>query len=379
MKKNIMLMIDPPIPARFEGIGKFAREHGWHLTLANRLVRTPRGWSGDGALVTLRNDPSTVRFTEDLMRRGIPVVDLTFHRPDITIPRVIPDYTGAGRLAARHFITNGIRRTAWFSTEWSNVQKLFFKGLCDGMAEAHNPQSIVERFVLTELVPKSRLDDPDCFESTLSPRLLALRKPLGILAYNDEEASRVAALCIDIGIRIPEEIAIMGIGNDVFLCENQAVPISSVDDELERTGYDAAALLQRLMDGETPPHEPILTRCRIVIRRRSTNTFATENPIIGKALSIFAANLDNPPSMVNLARRLGVSRATLDRLFIRELGMAAHSVLLRQRLEKSKEMLLNTGMNASEISAVCGFCNPAYFSAAFKRSEGVTPGKWRKR
>lgn len=378
MKKHVMLMIDPPIPARFEGIGKFAREHGWRLTLANRLVRTPRGWSGDGALVTLRNDPATVRFTEDLMRRGIPVVDLTFHRPDIAIPRAIPDYEGAGRLAARHFIANGIRRAAWFSTEWSNVQKLFFKGLSGGMAGASRPQSAVERFVLSELVPKSRLDDPDRFASALSPRLLALRKPAGILAYNDEEASRVAALCIDIGIRIPEEIAVMGIGNDVFLCENQAVPISSVDDELERSGYDAAALLQRLMDGEAAQRGPILTGCRTVVRRRSTDTFATENPAVGKALAIFAANLANPPSMVTIARRLGVSRATLDRLFVRNLGIPAHGALLRQRIEKSKELLLNTDMDASEISAACGFCNPAYFSAAFKRSEGVTPGKWRK-
>jgi hypothetical protein len=51
-----MLMINPPIPLRFDGIVRYAREHGWHLTLANRLVRAPRGWNGDGALVTLRGD-----------------------------------------------------------------------------------------------------------------------------------------------------------------------------------------------------------------------------------------------------------------------------------------------------------------------------------
>ena len=128
-----MLMIDPPIPARFEGIGRFARERGWRLTLANRLVRTPRGWSGDGAIVTLRDDPSVHRFAEGLVRRGIPVVDITYHRPDVAIPRVLPDYRGAGLVAARHFLDIGLKRAIWFSTEWSNAQALFCTGLEEGM------------------------------------------------------------------------------------------------------------------------------------------------------------------------------------------------------------------------------------------------------
>ena len=266
--RHVLLIIDPPIPARFEGIGRFAREHGWRLTLANRLVRAPRGWNGDGAIVTLRDDPAVLRFADGLAKRGIPVVDITFHRPEVTVPRAIPDYHGAGLVAAQHFFDIGLKRTAWFSTEWSNVQRLFFKGLAEGFGKDCPPAARATparrcdppaRFVLSELLPRSRLDDPDRFAEVLAPRLHALPKPVGILAYNDEEAARIAALCLDIGILVPEEVAILGIGNDAFLCENQAVPISSVIDDLERNGYEGAALLARLMDGAPTPKESVIS------------------------------------------------------------------------------------------------------------------------
>ena len=416
-RRHVMLMIDPPIPARFEGIGRYAREHGWRLTLANRLVRAPRGWSGDGAIVTLRGDPAVVRFADGLARRGIPVVDVTCHRPDVAIPRVLPDYRGAGHVAALHFQNIGLKRAVWFSTEWSNVQALFCTGLEEGMAQLGGPRSVaaddprtggprsvaaddprtggprsvaadaprtepgppaMRRIILSQLLPRSRLDDPDRFAAVLSPRLRALPKPVGLLAYNDEEAARVSALCLDIGIQVPEEIAILGIGNDAFLCENQAVPISSVIDNLERNGYEGAALLDRLMDGAPIPDTPVVVPCGGVCARRSTDTFAAESPVLREAVRLLSEHLDHPPGIDRIAQLTGVSRATLDRLFLRELGRPPHAELLRRRLTIARKLLRDTNLPAAEISAQCGFCNPAAFSAAFARAEGLPPGKWRK-
>lgn len=367
-----MLMVDPPIPARFEGIMRHARKRGWRLTLANRLVRAPRGWDGDGAIVTLRGDPAVVRFAEGLVARGIPVVDLTLHRPDMALPRTIPDYEGAGRLAARHFRDIGLKRAAWFSTEWSNVQELFFGGLAAGMGETP------ARIVLADLVPRSRLDDPDRFAAAVGPRLRALQKPAGVLAYNDEEAARLLGLCLDEGLRVPDEIAILGIGNDAFLCENQIVPLSSVEDDLERNGYEGALLLEKLMDGAPPPPEPLVVPCRGVRARRSTDTLAVASPVLRRALQILSARLANPPGMAQLAERVGVSRATLDRLFLRELGRPAHAELLRRRLARAKELLRDPAVPVAEVSRRCGFCNPGYFAAAFARAEGATPRRWRR-
>ena len=184
-------------------------------------------------------------------------------------------------------------------------------------------------------------------------------------------------LCLDAGLRVPDEIAILGIGNDAFLCENQMVPLSSVEDDLERNGYEGAVLLEKLMDGAPPPREPVVVPCRGVRARRSTDTLAVESPVLRRALEIFAERLPNPPGMVQIAEEVGISRATLDRLFLRELGRPAHAELLRRRLERAKELLRGGALSVAEISAACGFCNPGYFAAAFARAEGVTPRRWR--
>ena len=89
--KNVLLLITPSSPGRFKGISIFARSHGWHLTVADRLTHMLDGWTGDGALVTLRDDEDTLRRVVDLRRRRIPVVDLSLTRPDVRLPRVAND------------------------------------------------------------------------------------------------------------------------------------------------------------------------------------------------------------------------------------------------------------------------------------------------
>jgi LacI family transcriptional regulator len=66
---------------------------------------------------------------------------------------------------------------------------------------------------------------------------------------------------------VPEEVAILGIGNDTFLCENQTVPISSVVHDAEGTGYEGAALLGKLMNGGKAPSANILIPPKGVVAR----------------------------------------------------------------------------------------------------------------
>ena len=378
-QRTVMLMINPPIPLRYDGIVRYAREHGWRLTIANRLVRAPSGWNGDGALVTLRGDAETTRFVKGLVERGIPVVDLTSYMPEIDVPRVIPDYREAGCIAAGHFHEIGLKHAAWFSTIWTNVHSLFFEGLASRWSNA-------EKIVLSDSVPVSKLDDIDRFEQVMKPRLKALPKPIGILTYNDEEATRLLSLCLETGIAVPDEIAILGIGNDTFLCENQPIPISSVIDDLESNGYAAAKLLDDLMPPSPRATEkmrrlrrisPILVPCKGIAVRRSTDTLAVENPILRKALEILKSSFVNPPSTIQLAETLGISRATIDRLFSFELGRTMHSEIMRLKLAKAKDMLSSGDASIGEIADACGFCNPGHFVNSFSRAFGSPPGKWR--
>ena len=293
-QRQVMIMITPPLPQMLDGIVRYAREHEWRLILANRFLRAPNGWNGDGAIVTLREDGETERFARGLERRGIPFVDLTFRRPDISVPRVLVDYVSVGRIAAAHFADAGLRHTAWFSTVWSNVHNLIYRGFSEEWSSSGHDKPF--RMVLVDSVAKSRLDSIDRFAAVIGQKLRGLPKPAGILALNDDEAARILGLCLELGIQVPDEIAILGIGNDTFICENQTVPLSSVIDGPWQRGYEGAMLLDRLMTGETPPENPILIPCREIAARRSTDAVAASTPTMRHVLRIVAEEFVDPPS-----------------------------------------------------------------------------------
>ena len=165
-QRQVMIMITPPLPQMLDGIVRYAREHEWRLILANRFLRAPNGWNGDGAIVTLREGGETERFARGLERRGIPFVDLTFRRPDIQAPRVLVDYESVGRIAAAHFADIGLRHAAWFSTVWSNVHSLMFSGFSKEWGARVGGKPL--RMVLADSVARSA-DTPSMMTSGSLP------------------------------------------------------------------------------------------------------------------------------------------------------------------------------------------------------------------
>ena len=219
-QRSVLLLISPAYPPRLQGIARFARTHGWHLMIEDRLARLPRGWTGDGALVTLRANEETVEYVRKLRRRHIPVVDLTFQRPDVRIPRVTGDHAAAGRAAAEHFLGRHFRNAAWYSTIWTHVHALRYGGFARAW-----PGEPPLKWVLAEKTTPETFDDWRLFTRLLGQALRQAPKPLAVLTYDDADAARVLSACLAANISVPEEVAVMGIGDDTVVCENQAVPL----------------------------------------------------------------------------------------------------------------------------------------------------------
>lgn len=371
-QRNVLLVIQPAYPERIQGIARFARSHGWHLTIVDRLARFPRGWRGDGALVTLRGNAATNRFVRGLVRQGIPVVDLTFNHPEIPLPRVSGDHAAFGRLARAHFESLNFRHFAWFSTEWSHVHELRFGGFCAGGAAAP------ERWVLSDLVRPAEIDNWPLFVRTVGRRLSRAPKPLAVLAYDDADAAKLLAAALEAGLRIPDEVAIMGIGNDTVICENQAVPLSSVGHDLDRNGYEGAALLDRLMSGRAHAAGVRLIPPRGIVVRKSTDTLATDDTLLSKALREIDRRLGTAFGIDEIAGALAIPRSRLDKLFAEKFARSAGKEIARQRVEKAKRLLTETDRPIKAIAALCGFCNAGYFTNAFRSATGATPKGWRK-
>ena len=379
-QRNVLLVIQPAYPERISGIARFARSHGWHLTIVDRLARFPRGWRGDGALVTLRGNTKTNRFVKGLVRDGIPVVDLTFNHPEIRLPRVSGDHEAFGRLARQHFESLNFQHFAWFSTGWSHVHEL----RCGGFAPD-------DRWVLGDLVAADEIDNWRLFLRVIGRKLQSAPKPLAVLTYDDADAAKVLSAALEAGLRVPEDVAIMGIGNDKVICENQAVTLSSVDHDLERNGYEGAAMLNRLMgtavrrsarlsieQSNNPNNRSILLPPRGIVIRKSTDTLAADDPLLSSALREIAKRLSTSFGVAEVAEALKVPRTRLDRLFAEKFSRPVGKEIVRQRIERAKRLLTSTDKPMKEIAALCGYCNAGYFTNAFRTETGLTPKAWRR-
>lgn len=367
---NVLLLITPSSPGRFKGVSDFARAHGWHLTVADRLTHALDGWTGDGALVTLRDDAETLRRVRALRRRRIPVVDLSFTRPEIRLPRVAGDNPAIGRLAALHFRLRHFRNAAWFSTGWGIQHELRYGAFADEM-ECSPPRWA------WELAPiRTKSDDWKSLSRWLGRLLESSGKPLGVFCFDDADASCVESAALAGGFSIPDDVAILGAGDDEPLCEGQIVPISSVRHDLERIGFEGAELLARLIRGDEPPAKATLIPPCGIAERASTDTLAVSSEIVRRAKAIYTEEIANPPSTEILAARIGVSRATLDRAIAADIGMSSAKMLARLRLDEAKRLLRTGGLSVTEIAHKLGYCNPAYFVNTFRRATGSPPRAW---
>ena len=380
-RKDVLLAITPHSPWRGKGVRQFAREAGWNLIDLSRLVGgigDLAGWRGDGAIVTLRDNPNTSAFVQRMRRAGVPVVDLSSQRPDIKIPRVCLANVAIGRVAAAHFAGFNHRRAAWFSTYWMIAQSQRFAGFSEGWAAVPGAAGPPERWVLREGVPPGRRNDARAVSHWLDARLRAAPKPLALFCYCVEDASRILTECAACGIRVPQDIAVLATDDDQTMCEMQPVPLSCIRQNGERHGYEAAALLERLMDGERPPRHPVLIPPDGIAVRASTDWTAATDPLVAHALSLVAENLSRPWGVAQLSRELGVPPLRLGRHFHAELGHSPGAEILRQRLAWAQTLLRETDLPLGKIAEQCGFCHAAYLSNLFHRETGLSPRAFRR-
>ena len=372
-RKNVLVMVSPMSFPRTEGIARYAREHDWNLMIQDRLGYHPLAWNGDGVIATIRSDPVTFSCISRLMKRGVPVVDLTISRPDVAVPRVTSDHTAIGHLAAEHFRERNFRNAVWFSTGWGAVHAMRFKGLQAGLERAPL------KWVLAESLPTSRQNDWSSFTKWLRGAFAAAPKPVAALTYDEADGARLLNAALELDISVPEELAILTIGDNRTICENQSVPLSSIDQNLERGGYEAAALLDRLMSGQRPPKKPILVPPLGVVVRRSTEVIAVSDPTVRKAMELISKRLAQPIGSPQIADALGVRRPVLDALFREHLCHSVGEEIRRQRFARAKLLLETTNMSVAAIAAETGYCSPSHFANTFRDATGVSPRAWRNR
>ena len=369
--KSVLAMISSPVASRLDGISRYAREHGWHLMFQNRLgFAHPFDWIGDGVIATIRGDKRELAFLRHLAGLGIPIVDLTFEKPDFPCARVSCDHVAAGRLAAEHFMERNYRSLVYFSIDWGNVQERHWHGF--------SAKTEARRWVFSRECPKVRWNDWGAVSRWLESKFASAAKPLGALSYSQGEAVQLLTAAQRLGIRVPEDFGIVSGGEDVALLENQPVPITAVDTDMGRGAYEAAALLERLMDGEPAPPKAIEHSPRRIVARRSTDTTVATDPLVRAAIALFASGLRSGVNVEDAARTLGVSRNTLNRRISAELGRSASAELHRQRLMLAKRLLSDPENKVEFVARMAGFSSASHLGSALRADCGLSPMEFRK-
>lgn len=369
---NVLVLMewyDHPIRV---GIGRYAAERNWHLTVSDGCV-TPRGWSGDGILTIINARSDILGYVR---RQGVPCVDFGAFRPDIPLARVCGDHREIGRVAADHLAERGFAQAVYFSTEHLRPHALRGEGFSERFAE-RTGQAVHP--LVWALQPGSEIDDWRGLNRWLKRELRALPKPLAVFCYCDYDAAKVESACLELGYRIPDDTAVLGVDNDTLVCENQRVPLSSVRHDRVRIGYEGSALLDKLMRGNRPPARPILIPPRGVELRASTDSFSAADPQVRTLLQFFRENLDGHIGVADAACALRMPSHKLEARVMQATGQTVYALLLRMRLFEARHLLAQTDLPVKEIARRTGFCHAQHFSNAFRRTESLTPLAFRKR
>ncbi len=363
--KKVLMLLGAYDHEQHLGIARAARQFGWHLDISMlKTFRLPSEWIGDGIICSLNNNDQLAEFVRKSPR---PAVDLSIWREDISLPRVVADNGAIGREAAGHFLEYGHQSFAWFALERSPVGEARYQGYVRHLQENGVPKKKM-----------TRLDGRGAHQpEKMIRRLRALPHPSAIFTRSDLDSAWLLNLCLQADLKVPEDLAIIGVDNNSLICENQPVTLSSVNHDLETIGFEGARLLNSLMEGGTPPERPRLIQPAGVTRRQSTDALAVADPVVREALTYIEHQLRHSIGVDDVARALRIPRRTLEVRFKQAVGMGVHGKLLERRLRRAEQMLRESPESVETIAALTGFANTPHLSRSFKRNGGISPLKYR--
>lgn len=204
-------------------------------------------------------------------------------------------------------------------------------------------------------------------------------RPLALFACNDVRAQQVLNACREHGVKVPEEVAVIGVDNDDVLCNLCGPSLTSVQPDTERLGYEAAGLLDKLMKGKRPKVLTVQICPLRVVERASTDVVPINDPITVQAVRFIRDNMNYGIGVKDVLAHVARSRTDLEGRFRWWLKTSIRKEIIRRRMERVCSLLQRTDMPLSEIAKGAGFSTAAHFCRLFQRELGQTPTHYRHR
>lgn len=359
------------------GISEYVRRHGrWVLHLvpsdSATLYEDLKDWGPEGIISGMLDTHS-------------PVLDPNYKKPWVSIlceqkkvsrPFVTIDEEAVGRMAAEYFAERKLQSFGFIG----NIEHAFSRKRADGFALALKKRGFeCSPFLYrTKTSVQTEEQRRKVTEEKLK-WLNGLAKTAGVLACDDWEAFQFIQFCRLQGVRVPEDVAVLGVGNDQPFVTISVPPLSSIRIPFDRVGYEAASMLDRMLDKEDLEEKQIYLQPMGLVSRQSTDVFHVEDPVLTKALAFIQEHIHEPIKVTDILKHVFVSRTLLENKFRTLLGRTPLKEIRRQRIQHAKQMLIDTDLPVYQIAEACGFNSDIRLSTVFRELTGVTPTAYRQR
>lgn len=358
------------------GVQRYAAEQKhWECNLAPQLsdsLRIPGSRSRYDGIIS-RITPTT-KWLEHAKKVRLPLVNVRLQPPVRGTPNVVPDRRASGCLAAEHLLARGFRHFGYFGLRRDENSRQQVAGFRDTLKTAGFDCDIHQS-------PLSFDESGRAWEKFFEKAdrwIETWPRPMGVLASSDRLCRYLSDFCRGKGLGIPNDVALIGTQNEPMMCLEPAPSLTSVDMGYDRVGYEAARLLDSMMDGHKAPNQFITLPPKGLVARQSTDVFAVEDPIVAQALRFMSELGHTGIDVTAVANAVHTTRRTLERRFRAALDRTIAEELTRLKVERVKRQLADTDTAIKSLASQSGFVDGKQMAKTFKRVVGVSPTEYRR-
>lgn len=369
MQKHVHIAIHWHNPRILQGFCRYAHEANWHIDPFTLMTSTlPVNRPGDGLLLTNISDPELKRKVARLMKR-MPAVMHGMSDFDVEVPTSETDEYQIGCLAADHFYRQGHKHFVMFTAKPINCIRRRIAGFTETLKNLH---------CSAEVYSCAKSSASEVLSPWLKTHLSALETPCAVFASDDVIGAETIDVALKMGLRVPEDIAVLGVGNIQLVCDYARVPLSSVAMPTEEQAYVAAQMLDQLMRGKKLKQMHTVLPPVGIVMRQSSEVFVATHPVAKQAVDYIAKNAFDPGfSIHTLPQKLMLSKSSIYRVFHDEIRASPQDFLIRIRLTRARELLGGSDEKVEVVSKLCGYSNCRTFQRHFFDAEKCYPSEWR--
>jgi LacI family transcriptional regulator len=362
------------------GVAAYLQEGGkWSVYIEENALKDQRlpdlrAWKGDGIIADFDHPGVATAVIESKLSAVGFGSGYGWYGTESRIPYFFTNNRAIARLAAGHLLDRGFRHFAYCGYPWTPIngwseerERAFAKAVKErgfpcqiyhGRHEIHRQWAAIQR--------------------SLCEWLELLPKPVGLMAANDNRARQVLEACRASGLRVPDNVAVIGVDNDEVLCQLSSPLLSSIEQGARRIGHEAAALLDRIMSGEKPRQRRFVIDPVGVVTRRSTDILAIEDPKVAQAMAFIWEHACDGIKVQEVVKAVAASRSGLEAHFKAVPGRTLRTAIRDVQLQRARHLISDTNLSLKQIAANTGFKSVQHMTTLFARAFGHPPAEYRR-